>query len=314
MPDACTVAIVAPSLYLSVTIEDGPEPGAPEIHVHAGGQGIWVARMLVALGERPVVCAPLGGETGRALRGLAREWGIDVEVVRVEGASPAYVCDRRSGERVEIARSAAPQLDRHELDALYGRVLGRALATSLCIVTGRWSQADVPDGFYRRLASDLAAAGVATVGDLHAAELDVFLDGGGLDWLKISDEELAADGRVVEGADEGALLTAARELGAHGARNVVVSRSERPCLALLGDTTLRVSGPVLRPVDSTGTGDSMTAALASAWRHGREPEDVLRLAWAAGAANVLRHGRGSADRDLIERLAEQVLIEHLDTT
>lgn len=311
-----TVAVVAPSLFLSVTIEDGsPEhPAAHDIHVHAGGQGVWVARMLVNLGEHPVVCAPLGGETGRALHGLARSWDIDVDAVMVEGPSPAYVHDRRGGERREIARSGVPQLDRHEVDALYGRVLARALETSLCVITGRWEAGGVDTDFYRRLGADLAAAGVATVGDLHGDELDAYLDGGELLWLKISDEELVDDGRLDEGSedDEEAVFAAAAELARRGARGVVVSRSDGPSLAVVDGERLRVHGPTMEVVDRTGTGDSMTAALAAARRHDRPTEETLRTAWAAGAANVLRHGLGSADRDLIARLSRQVRVDHLE--
>lgn len=310
-----TVTVVAPSLFLSVTIEDGgDDPDTQDIHVHAGGQGIWVARMLTNLGERPVVCAPLGGESGRALHGLARVWDIDVDGVPIEGPSPAYVHDRRGGERRELARSAVPQLDRHEVDELYGRVLAHGLATSLCVITGRWDATGVPTDFYRRLGADLAAAGIASVGDLHADELDAYLDGGELQWLKISEEDLVADSRLDAGEDsEEAVLAAARDLVEHGARAVVVSRSDRPALAVVEGDCLRISGPTLEAVDPTGTGDSMTAALAAALRHEIPPETALRRAWAAGAANVLRHGLGSADRELIDRLSHQVQIDHLES-
>jgi 1-phosphofructokinase len=55
----------------------------------------------------------------------------------------------------------------------------------------------------------------------------------------------------------------------------------------------------------------MTAGLAAGMRRGLRPEDLLRLASGAGAANVTRHGLGSASDDLIPRLAERVAIETL---
>ena len=44
---AVTVVVLAPSPLLTVTIED--RAGEPDIHVHAGGQGVWQARMLSSL-------------------------------------------------------------------------------------------------------------------------------------------------------------------------------------------------------------------------------------------------------------------------
>lgn len=310
MAQDCTIAIVAPSLFVSITIEASTADELPEIHLHAGGQGIWVARMLAHLGEAPVVCGPLGGETGRALRGLAREWDIALDGVLIEGASPAYVHDRRSGERRELARSAVPTLDRHEVDELYGRVLERALATGLCVVTGR-TAATVTTDFYDRLGRDLDAADVPAVGDLHGPELDAFLEGGAFAWLKVSEQDLVEDGRLDEDAAEPDVIAAAEALARRGVGGVVVSRADGPAVAVVDGTRLRVSGPTLEAVDRTGTGDSMTAALAVAVRRRLGTKDALRLAWAAGAANVLRRGLGSADGGLIDRLADQVQIHEL---
>lgn len=298
-----TVTVVAPSVFLSVTVETGTDPDGDEIHLHAGGQGVWVARMLRHLGHRPVVCVPLGGESGRAVRGLARAWDIELDVVPTRAPTPVYVHDRRSGARRELARSPGLRLDRHELDEFYGLVLQRAVGSQVCAITGRFFGDDVPADFYRRLGSDLCAAGVPVVGDLHGAELHALLDGGPLTWLKVSEEDLLEDGLLTEADTTDATLhramTQLQRLGAHG---VLVSRGDRPVLAQVDDRTYEIHGPVLEIVDHTGAGDSMTAALAAGMVEGLPTEAVLRRAWGAGAANVIRHGLGSARPDLVESL------------
>lgn len=304
-----SVAVAAPSLFMSITIEPGSSPAAPEIHLHAGGQGVWIARMLVLLGQRPVVCAPVGGEAGQALLGLAQAWDIDLDAVRTDAPSPAYVHDRRDGVREEIARSAVPTLSRHEVDDLYARVLERALETDTCVVTGRWAGMDVPVDFYARLGADLAAAGVQVVGDLHGRELDAYLGAGRLHWLKVSAEDLAVDGALsANDAGEDEVVAVASALVDRGARGVVVSRADQPALAVTETAVREVGGPSLEVVDPTGAGDSMTAALTAGLLQGLSDVDTLKLAWAAGAANVIRHGLGSASRDLIAHLAEQASI------
>lgn len=95
-----------------------------------------------------------------------------------------------------------------------------------------------------------------------------------------------------------------------GVSSVVVSRGDRPALAVLADGRYRlVSGPSLAVVDPAGSGDSMTAALAAALVDGLDPEQGLRNAWGAGAANVTRHGLGSGIPELIQELAQRTVLE-----
>ncbi|MGH8945103.1 MAG: PfkB family carbohydrate kinase, partial [Acidimicrobiia bacterium] len=92
---------------------------------------------------------------------------------------------------------------------------------------------------------------------------------------------------------------------------VVVSLAGGGALADFGGTRYRVRPPELDPADHRGAGDSMTAGLAAASIRGLPAEETLRLACAAGAANVTRHGLGSAAESLIPGLAERVKVEVL---
>lgn len=96
-----------------------------------------------------------------------------------------------------------------------------------------------------------------------------------------------------------------------GARSVVLSRQHEPTLACFGTTWYLARTPALAPADHRGAGDSMTAGLAAAMRQGLGHEDTLRLASAAGAANVTRHGLGSADAELIPGLINKVEVDWL---
>jgi 1-phosphofructokinase len=309
--DRHTVSVFSPFLSLRVTIEAGREGGPDEIHIHPGGQGFWIARMLRHLGERPLLSAPLGGETGRVIRGLVSQWGIDIRPVETSFSSPATVQDRRSGDRDLVAEAAPPSLARHELDDAYSKFLDHALTSNVCVITGQSTEI-VPTETYRRLGHDLASADVRVVADLHGRELAAYLDGGPIDLLKVSDEDLIEDGSL-DGEDEPEALSAIHELVTRGAKNVVLSRAHRPALAYMGGTTYRASAPELKPADSRGAGDSMTAGLAAATSRGLDAEEALRLACGAGAANVTRHGLGSASADLISKLAVRVVVETLST-
>lgn len=305
-----TIAIFAPVLYLTVTIE-ASSSGADEVHIHPGGQGFWVSRMLRHLNETPLLCGPLGGEAGRAFLGVLGQFGINMSSVAVADRSPVMINDRRSGERKTIADSPAIQLERHESDDLYGRFLDKAMTSDICIITGQPEEI-VPFAFYRRLGHDLDSGKVSVVADMHGRALKEFMKGGPIDILKVSDEDLQADGLLSRNAsDDGAHLGAIERLHEGGARSIVLSRQHESALARFGDLWLEARSPELIPADHRGAGDSMTAGLAAGLRRGLGPEEILRMACAAGAANVTRHGLGSADGDLIPGLTEKVEIEQL---
>lgn len=308
-PDTSTVCVFAPSLLVTVTIESGLDE-FDEMHFHMGGQGYWVARMVKELGERPILCAPVGGETGQVVRGLVGSTRIDFSPVNVVNSSPGYVHDRREGKRVEVATARSPELDRHETDDLFARTLQHAISAGFCVLTGRREGDTIPADFYRRLAADFGAAGVQTVGDLHGEELEAVLAGGPIDVLKVSDEDLVDDGLLsdVDVPDDD-VWKAIDGLVGRGAKAVVVSRGSHGAIASFGERRIRASPPELEVVDSAGAGDSMTAALTVSLIRDSDPVEAMRLASAAGAANVTRHGLGSSPVDLIYRLAPLVDIE-----
>lgn len=305
-----TVTVFAPVLQLTVTIERSASED-DEVHIHPGGQGFWIARMLKHLDERPLLCGPVGGESGRVFLGLLGQFGMDVSTIEIAASTPTIISDRRNGDREVIAQSATVSLARHESDDVYGRLLDRSLSATVCVITGQ-SEPTFSLDFYKRLGHDLASADVRVVADLHGPELHAFLEGGPIDLLKVSDEDLANDGTLSHaGADSEEALTAIDDLMQAGAKSVVLSRQDKPALAHSGTDAFRASSPELDPADHRGAGDSMTAGLATGLRRGMEFTEIVRLGCAAGAANVTRHGLGSADEGLIPGLAERTTIEPL---
>jgi 1-phosphofructokinase len=299
----CTVAVLAPSPLLTVTVEEGP--GAePEVHLHAGGQGFWVSRMAVALGARVILCAPLGGESGSVLGPRMEDEGVEVRSVACRGSNAAYVHDRRGGSRTTLAETSSPTLERHEVDELYGVALTAGLDAEITLLTGPHHERVLPGDFYRRLAADLRANDRPVIADLTGEALEASLKGG-LDLLKMSDEE-AVEGGFAEGREPEQLIAAVESLSRLGADSVLVSRGPRPALAWADGALLELTGPRFSALDHHGTGDAMFAAIGVALGDGRALPDALRLAVAAGALNVTRRGLGSGHRAEIERLLPHV--------
>lgn len=309
------LCVVAPTSILMVEIElpedAGEEEGTrAEVHVHRGGQGLWVATMARALDARVTVCGPFGGETGAILTQIARDDGLEVTAVEYAAGSPALVHDRRSGEREEIASMTAPPLRRHETDELFGAALVAGTEADVCVLAGAQPAEVLAPDFFGRLAHDLRVGGTTLVADLSGeAALQVAEQGAAV--LKMAHDEVIDAGLAREDSVP-ELRFAGRELNTQGVETVVISRADQPALVVREDGAWLVRTPTLSSVDHRGAGDSMTAGIAVGLGRGLPVLDAVRLGAAAGALNVTRRGLGTGSRDQIERFSDQVQIEEVD--
>lgn len=288
------MGVFAPAPILTVTIEPGTEN--PEVHVHPGGQGAWVANMLAVLETHAALCAPLGGEIGMVLGTMLNSSWIDLRSVTVSGTNGCRVEDRRPGDLECLVEMRASTLDRHESDELCNQLLTVGLETAITVLTGSAGNPTIDPDIYRRVASDLKHLDVTVIADLSGDALGAALEGG-VSILKVSDEELDAQDCV----------DAAKRLRDLVAEVVVLTRGSEPAL-VLADEIRAIEVPELETVNHRGAGDSMTAGIAAGLARGDSLDDALRLGAAAGAVNVTRHGLASGRRDTIEALAEQVTI------
>jgi 1-phosphofructokinase len=304
------VTVLAPAPLMVVEIVNEPsaddDDGHIAIHMHAGGQGAWVAGMAASLGAEVSLCAPLGGEMGAPLRKLLAEDGITVTEVINGAGTGASVVDLRGDDRVTLADMPSPPLGRHELDDLYGLALVDALESDVLIVTGVDPPELVPASFFGRLVADVRAGGVPVVADLSGDAALAAIDEGP-SVLKMSHEEILALGLADDDSLE-SLMTTGEQLVANGTDAVVISRADKPALLVTANGARLFTTPAVTTVMHRGAGDSMTAGIAVAIGRGMDIDAALRLGAAAGALNVARRGLGSGRRDQIERFAEQIEI------
>jgi 1-phosphofructokinase len=303
------VAVFGPHPMLSITIEALTAEGGDDIHVHAAGQGVWVARMAAELGARPVLCGFIGGETGTVLRPLLEQMEAELRLVETAEASGAYLHDRRSGEREPIAQSASMPPSRHEVDELFSTAVAAALDAGVLALCGPYPSEALPLEIYGDLVADVRANGTPVVVDLSPPRLDSALEGEP-ELVKINDWELA---KYVEGPvdGEGRMLAAARRLLEKGAGAAIITRAGEPALVVRGDEAWELTPPRFERGAREGCGDSMMGALAACMAQGLGWEETLRTAAAAGAANFLRSGLGSGSRSVIEDLARRIELSEL---
>jgi 1-phosphofructokinase len=310
MPDPMrppSIVVFAPSPLLTITVEAAGTP-RQEIHLHAGGQGFWVARMAALLGAEVSMCCALGGESGAVLQALIAREKVEPLSVSCAASNGVYIHARRADSREELARTQSRPLSRHEADELYGVALSAALDAGIAMLTGVDPATILDADVYRRLAGDLRNNGVKVIADLSGAPLAAAL-AGGMDLLKISEEEILAEEETRDGREVD-LAAALERLHERGAHTVLISRAEQPALVLdgAGERYLELAGPRVESLEPRGTGDSMFAALGASLAEGQPLESALRMAMAAGCLNATRHGLGTGTREEIEHLSHHVEI------
>lgn len=303
------VAIFAPHPLLSITIEDrGPD--GDDIHLHAAGQGVWVARMAGELGAEPVLCGFIGGETGAVLQPLLERLPGERRLVETGGSSGCYVQDRRSGERELVSASHCPPPTRHELDELVSATCAAALECQALVVCGAFPADALPVEVYGSLVADVTRNGTPVLVDLSVPRLNSALEGGP-DLVKVNDWELAEF--VVGPVDTpDRMRAAAQRLRDAGAGIVVVTCGGEPAFVLSGEEAWILTPPRFERGFREGCGDSMMGGIAARLAVGDDWRAALITGAAAGAANFLRRGLGSGSAEVVEELAARVTLTPAD--
>ena len=297
------VAVFAPNPLLTVTIERRAD-GGDETHLHAGGQGVWVGRMAAELGAEPTLCGFTGGETGEVLETLLAKMPGGRRLVATVEPSGCLVFDRRGGERRPLANAFGPPPSRHEVDDLVSATIATALEAQALVICNPYPGEALPVEVYSKLATDVGANGTPVLVDLSSPRLDSALEGRPA-LVKINDWELA---QFVEDAVDTPerLRTAAERLIEAGAGAAIITRGPEPALVLREGAASWLVPPRFEQGSREGCGDSMMGALAACLGAGREWDEALVLATAAGAVNFLRRGLGTGERETIEEIAERV--------
>ncbi len=242
MPSGGNVVVFGPSPMLSVTVEAIPVEAVDDIHLHAAGQGVWVARMAAELGADALLCGYIGGESGTVLRPLLEQMPFELRLVETGGASGCYLHDRRSGEREPLARAPGRHPPGTRSTSSSRSPCAAALDADVLAVCGAFPAEAMPLEIYGNLVADVRANGTPVVVDLSPPRLDSALEGKP-DLVKINDWELASYISAARSTRRSGCGPAAERLLDAGAGAVIITRAEEPALVMRGDEAWELVPP-----------------------------------------------------------------------
>jgi tagatose 6-phosphate kinase len=275
----------------------------------AAGKSINTAKVLRALGERPVATGFLGGAPGEFIRSTLQASGVELDFVTVD--APTRQCitviddaAQTHTELVEESR-AVP----HQAYEQLAQVVRRRADQCRAVVMSGTITPGGPVDLYATCARLAGATGALTAVDAQGPPLREAL-GVGPGLVKPNRAELAATvGRDLP--DELSVQSAMRELHERGAARVVVTAGREPSLAYDGRRFWRVTGPRIQAANPIGSGDSFTAGLVWRLLRGDDLGEACRWGQAAGTANALTLMPGDLSASDVERLSRQMVVELL---
>lgn len=279
--------------------------------VAAGGKGINVARVLLALRQPVTVAGFAGGRSGAFVAADLRSAGLGLALtqIREESRTTLTIVDPTNG-RVTRLDEFGPLVSPAEAESLRQAWIAALPGADLAVISGNPPRG-VPRDLYARLLHYAAREQIPTALDTHEEPLQESLAGRpGL--LKPNLRELSwLAKRRLEVPD--GVVSFSRELLGQGVGAVLTTLGKRGAILVARDSpSLLVTAPETQVVNAVGAGDAALAGYLAAWREGRPPAERARWAMAAGAANCGSLGAATVSRAQVEQLLPHVTLEPLE--
>jgi len=277
-----------------------------QVHAHAGGKGVNVARLLKQAGRNVIITGFAGGLVGDEIGVHLDEWGVQHRLVRCAASSRRTVTAFSTADGSATAYyENGPLITAAEWSRFTGGFSDLVRGASLVVLSGSLPPG-LPVDAYRMLAELAAQAGAAAFIDARGAPLRAALPARPA-LVKPNERELAEAVGLDMPVSVAAAADAARRLVADGAASVVVSLGARGLLGVAPDSTLLATPPTVAG-NPAGAGDAALAALVDGHLADRPWPERLRLAATMSAAAVRQHVAGVVHPGDITELAAQVKI------
>lgn len=269
--------------------------------VQAGGGGVNVARMVVALGGDAIPVYAVGGLVGDRYRMLLQQEGLPGVPIPIGGETreSVTIADRAGHEQYRFV-FPGPTLTSRECEQVIDAVAGLLTPGSWLVMSGSLPPG-VPHDTVARVIRVAHDHGARCAVDLSGAALVDALEAG-VDLVKPSLRELSElmGHELATPAEQDSALrgliartgvgTIALTLGSAGA-----------AVATRGGIERAAAFPVVER-SAVGAGDAFLAAYLLRSMQGRSVAEALRGALAAGAAVASMDGAGAPHRELVEQL------------
>lgn len=277
----------------------------------ASGKALNAARAIRTLGGQPLAMGFLAGHTGRQVQALAEAEGLDGEYVWIEGetrVAAALVDDQPGAGDATLISERGPQTGEADWARLGEAAARHAPGAGAACLSGSVPPGTPPEAFIA-LVRRVQAAGCPVWVDSSGAGLQAGVRAGAAGIKANASEIGELLGMRIEDIERA--REAAGKLRAMGAGSAVVTLGAGGAVMATGEGVWAAWPPRVKRVSTVGSGDVFLGGLLLGLVNGEGPDEALRKATAAGAANARTLGGGRFTREHFGEAFEQVRVERL---
>ena len=280
-----------------------------KVEYDAGGKGINVSKTIRELGGTSIATGFLGGNAGKTIQSVLDEKKIRNDFIQVDGETRTNTKVIEKNGAVTELNEPGPVISEDQIHALLQKLEDYADDHTLFVLAG-----SIPAGVDRNIYAEITRL-------VHKKGAKVLLDADGElfrnsleavpDIIKPNRVELEEYAGFDYRASQEELLNLARKIRQKGIGTVAVSMGKSGAMLVKDGYEVRCPALSVKAHSTVGAGDAMVAALAYSWDQGLDDDALTRLCIAASAGAVTTIGTKPPTRELVDQLAEQVIIERI---
>ncbi len=273
--------------------------------VFAGGKGVDVSKVLTTFGISNKALGFVGGFAGEELEGLLINQGIACDFNRISGGTRTNIIinELDSGSQT-LFNAKGPEIKSFELMQLIHKV-EKLEKPEMVIISGSLPPGINPE-IYRKIIEIVKGIGAKTVLDTDGDNLRTGMLGLP-DIIKPNVHELSRlIGKELITLKD--ITSAARSIQEEGIETVLVSMGAKGILMVDETTQCQAIPPKVEVVNTIGAGDSAVAGFVYGLTSGKNKNQALTCAVAAGTATILRPGTALCQMDDFINLLPRVTL------
>lgn len=280
-----------------------------KVEYDAGGKGINVSKTIRELGGTSIATGFLGGNAGKTIQSVLDKKEIGNDFIQVDGETRTNTKVFEKNGAVTELNEPGPVISEDQIHALLQKLEDYADDHTLFVLAG-----SIPAGVDRNIYAEITRL-------VHKKGAKVLLDADGElfrnsleavpDIIKPNRVELEEYAGFDYRASQEELLNLARKIRQKGIGTVAVSMGKSGAMLVKDGYEVRCPALSVKAHSTVGAGDAMVAALAYSWDQGLDDDALTRLCIAASAGAVTTIGTKPPTRELVDQLAEQVIIKRI---